>query len=69
MEIRKITLAMFLLFFCGWNYEIQAQEMTPRASRLQSNSIDVSQDFADFTHIFFLLTVFHPLTLQQEKVW
>ncbi len=72
MEIRKISLAVLLLSFCGWNNGISAQEVTPHASRLQSNSIDVSQDFADFTHIFFFadsLSSFNTATGEGTVKW
>lgn len=32
---------------------LQAQQMRPQAGPLQANSVDVSLDFADFTHIYF----------------
>lgn len=71
MRLRNITTGMFFLSLFSWG-TVQAQEITPQASRLQSNSIDVSRDFADFTHIFFFadsLSTFNTSTAEGLVKW
>ena len=51
---------------------VKAQESTPQAGNLQCNTIDVSRDFSDFTHIFFFadsLASFNPQTGEGTVKW
>lgn len=50
----------------------KAQETTPQATRLLSNTVDVSRDFSDFTHYFFFadsLASFNPQTGEGTIEW
>ncbi len=65
--IMKTTKAIWgILISCLFvTNAVKAQETTPQASRLLSNTIDASRDFADFTHYFFFadsLSSFNPQT-------
>ena len=60
--------AVLMLFASG----MHAQLTKPQASMLQCNPIDVSQDFSDFTHIFFFadsLASFNPQTGEGTVKW
>ena len=71
MIFRRLTGAVLFLSLISFNPG-QAQEATPQASRLLSNSIDVSKDFSDFTHLFFFadsLSSFNTATGEGSVAW
>jgi len=68
----KIIFCCAVLFVAFQYNNMSAQEMTPQANRLLSNTIDVSRDFADFTNIYFFadsLASFNPQTGEGTVKW
>jgi len=68
----KIIFCCAVLFVAFQYNNMSAQEMTPQANRLLSNTIDVSRDFADFTNIYFFadsLASFNPQTGEGKVKW